>query len=165
MTHVTRRAWLPYTATVAVAGGGGAGGVGPVGMAATAGQRRRGVVPRRNGSSIVRGNSRAGTIGTIVPIVPIVPIGIGRHTSFSFTCRSSMDNDEDMDDSDDEYDGPHSSEDEEFTYVLGGDVDGLFDGGDPSMRLYLDSADYEQWKRYVVLTSTGWRCLPYSPTH
>lgn len=149
MTHVTRRAWLPYTATVAVAGGGGAGGVGPVGMAATAGQRRRGVVPRRNGSSIVRGNSRAGTIGTI---------GIGRHRSFSFTCRSSMDNDEDMDDSDDEYDGPHSSEDEEYTYVLGGDVDGLFDGGDPSMRLYLDSADYEQWKRYVVLTSTGWRC-------
>jgi hypothetical protein len=124
-------------------------------MAATAGQRRRGVVPRRNGSSIVRGNSRAGTIGTIGTIVPIVPIGIGRHRSFSFTCRSSMDNDEDMDDSDGEYDGPHSSEDEEFTYVLGGDVDGLFDGGDPSMRLYLDSADYEQWKRYVVLTSTG----------
>jgi len=145
MTHVTRRGWMPpATATV----------VGPVAMAATAAtavQRRRGllgvVLPRRNGSSIVRGNGRAG-------------IGIGRHTSFTFTCRSSMDNDEDMDDSDDEYDGPHSSmsEDEEYTYVLGGDVDGLFDGGDPSMRLYLDSADYEQWKRYVVLASTGWRC-------
>lgn len=144
MTHVTRRGWMPPAAATVV---------GPVAMAATAVQRRRGllgvVLPRRNGSSIVRGNGRAG-----------IGIGIGRHTSFTFTCRSSMDNDEDMDDSDDEYDGPHSSmsEDEEYTYVLGGDVDGLFDGGDPSMRLYLDSADYEQWKRYVVLASTGWRC-------
>ena len=59
--------------------------------------------------------------------------------------RSSMDDDA-YDDED--FDGPEASDEEEFTYVLGGDGLDLFDNGDPSMRLYLDSADYNEWKKW-----------------
>lgn len=50
---------------------------------------------------------------------------------------------------DEDFEGPEGSEEEEFTYVLGGDGLDLFDNGDPSMRLYLDSADYNEWKKWA----------------
>ena len=57
--------------------------------------------------------------------------------------------DEDFDSDDEEPYESGGSEEEEFTYVLGGDGMDLFESGDPSMRLYLDSADYEQWKKWA----------------
>jgi transaldolase len=48
----------------------------------------------------------------------------------------------------DDYDGPEGESDEEFTYILGAE-DGLFESGDPSIRLYLDSADYNEWKKWA----------------
>jgi len=49
---------------------------------------------------------------------------------------------------DEDYEGPEGDSEEELTYILGAE-DGLFDSGDPSMRLYLDSADYTQWKKWA----------------
>ena len=57
--------------------------------------------------------------------------------------------DEDFDSDEEEPYESGGSEEEEFTYVLGGDGMDLFESGDPSMRLYLDSADYEQWKKWA----------------
>lgn len=57
--------------------------------------------------------------------------------------RSSMDDEGEYDDDDS---GP--DEDEYATYVFEED-DFLKNDSDPSMRLYLDSADYEQWKKWA----------------
>jgi len=69
----------------------------------------------------------------------------------SFIVRSSQDDDDDsLFDDDDEDDEEHDGTDaDEFaTYIFDGDGV-LPDDSDPSMRLYLDSANYEEWKKWA----------------